>query len=97
MEDTLAQWLYKRFSQTRHTVPWDRLTESDQDYWIHEAKATRRAVMRGGFKDNFRSFARMETDTDRYIENDETENAYYNGVEAVLDAMYTFVNLECME
>lgn len=96
MEDTLAQWLYKRFSQTRHTVPWDRLTESDQDYWIHEAKATRRAVMRGGFKDNLRSFARMESDSDRYVANSKEEDAYYNGVNAVLDAIYNYVALECM-
>jgi hypothetical protein len=45
-EDTLPQWLYKRFKSGH----WEDLSEDDQEYWRHEAEAVRRAVDRNGFK-----------------------------------------------
>ena len=47
-EDTLPQWLQWRFRKAQYD--WDQLTESDHDYWRHEAAAVRRAVARDGFK-----------------------------------------------
>lgn len=46
-EDTLDQWLFKRFGRG---VDWDVIAEEDKAYWEHEAAAVRRAVGRGGFK-----------------------------------------------
>lgn len=49
--DTLPAWLYQRFSRSRTNAPsWSALTEEDQSYWEHEARAVQRAVARGGFK-----------------------------------------------
>jgi len=51
-KDTLAKWLYNRFS-TLDMFPhtWERMSQDDKDYWEHEANAVRRAVARGGFKE----------------------------------------------
>jgi len=46
--DTLAAWLYQRFMV--QGVGWDDLDEGDRTYWEHHARAVRRAVARGGFK-----------------------------------------------
>lgn len=46
--DTLPAWLYQRFMP--HGIGWDNLDDGDRDYWAHEARAVRRAVARGGFK-----------------------------------------------
>lgn len=46
-EDTLPQWLHRRFGPER---AWGSLRPEDQAYWVHEAAAVRRAVERGGFK-----------------------------------------------
>ncbi|MFJ7895951.1 hypothetical protein [Streptomyces anthocyanicus] len=45
---TLPAWLYQRFMA--HGVGWDQLDEDDRSYWEHQARAVRRAVARGGFK-----------------------------------------------
>ncbi|MEU0952811.1 hypothetical protein ABZ353_10780 [Streptomyces niveus] len=52
-KDTLAAWLYHRFSGRVWTaqLSWEFLSQDDKDYWEHEAKAVRRAVARGGFKE----------------------------------------------
>jgi hypothetical protein len=47
-EDTFPQWLYQRFNPTG--IPWENLHPGEQLYWQHEAAAVRRAVERGGFK-----------------------------------------------
>lgn len=44
--DTLPQWLCWRFGEK----PWETLTADDHAYWEHEARATRRAVARNGFR-----------------------------------------------
>lgn len=52
-EDTLAQWLFKRFGHYRPEFAdevWGHLNEENKAYWEHEADAVRRAVGRGGFK-----------------------------------------------
>ncbi|MEU8537117.1 hypothetical protein [Streptomyces parvulus] len=46
--DTLGAWLYQRFMA--HGVGWDNLDEDDRSHWEHQARAVRRAVARGGFK-----------------------------------------------
>lgn len=47
--DTMAAWLYQRFSS--HSItPWTELSADDQAYWEHQADAVRRATARGGFK-----------------------------------------------
>lgn len=48
-DDTLAEWLYQRF--TVQITLWEDLDEDHKDYWKHEANAVRRAVARGGFKE----------------------------------------------
>ncbi|MFF0512462.1 hypothetical protein [Streptomyces sp. NPDC004250] len=45
---TLPAWLYQRFMA--HGVGWDNLDDDDRSYWEHQARAVRRAVARGGFK-----------------------------------------------
>ena len=53
-EDTLAQWLFRRFNSPRvqpYATDWGKLDEADKSWWEHEADAVRRAVGRGGFKD----------------------------------------------
>lgn len=56
-QDTLAEWLFQRFitdepfkSDTARKA-WSELSHEDQQFWEHEARAVRRAVARGGFKD----------------------------------------------
>ena len=52
-DDTLPQWLFKRFGHYRPEFAdevWDRLTDDNKAFWQHEADAVRRAVGRGGFK-----------------------------------------------
>ncbi|MFE0207054.1 hypothetical protein [Streptomyces sp. NPDC058985] len=46
--DTLAAWLHRRFEP--RDVDWEQLGEDDRSYWEHQARAVRRAVARGGFK-----------------------------------------------
>lgn len=46
-QDTLAEWLFKRFNEYGN---WNRLYPMDKLFWEHEAAAVRRAVGRGGFK-----------------------------------------------
>jgi hypothetical protein len=49
--DTLPAWLHQRFgTRGQHAQTWDALTDNDRSYWEHEARAVRRAVARGGFK-----------------------------------------------
>jgi hypothetical protein len=48
--DTLAAWLANRFDP--NTLPWDGMSDYDRSHWEHEAAAVRRAVARGGFKNN---------------------------------------------
>lgn len=51
-EDTFTPWLYRRFARFRPNAPaWDTLSSDDRSYWEHEARAVRRAVERGGFKE----------------------------------------------
>lgn len=50
-KDTLAAWLYNRFSDTVSIYSWEELPEVDKDFWEHEANAVRRAVARAGFKE----------------------------------------------
>jgi hypothetical protein len=49
--DTLAEWLHTRF-RGRHVphVYWNELGSVDKSLWEHEAKAVKRAALRGGFK-----------------------------------------------
>lgn len=52
-EDTLPQWLYQRYActgQPSGRVAWDDLNDNDRSYWEHQARATQRAVTRGGFR-----------------------------------------------
>lgn len=53
-KDTLAEWLYYRFSKSQlfEDRDWRRLHEDDKSFWEHEANAVRRAVARGGFKES---------------------------------------------
>ncbi|MFE9776372.1 hypothetical protein ACFYOV_32895 [Streptomyces sp. NPDC005931] len=46
--DTLPAWLYQRFMPAG--VGWDQLDDDQRSYWEHQARAVRRAVARGGFK-----------------------------------------------
>ncbi|MEU2446063.1 hypothetical protein ABZ588_21415 [Streptomyces althioticus] len=46
--DTLPAWLYQRFMPDG--IGWDQLDEDDRSHWQHQARAVRRAVARGGFK-----------------------------------------------
>jgi hypothetical protein len=46
--DTLPAWLHQRFDP--RGPDWDQLDEDDRSYWEHQARAVRRAVARGGFK-----------------------------------------------
>jgi hypothetical protein len=48
LADTLPAWLYQRFMPDG--IGWDQLDEDDRSYWEHQARAVRRAVARGGFK-----------------------------------------------
>lgn len=51
-QDTLAEWLYWRYSKSQlfEDRDWSKLSEDDKAFWEHEATAVRRAVSRGGFK-----------------------------------------------
>ena len=51
-KDTLAEWLFNRFSKSQlfEDRDWGKLDDEDKSYWEHEANAVRRAVARGGFK-----------------------------------------------
>lgn len=52
-EDTLAEWLHKRFGPAHAPSDernWEHMAEEDRLYWEHEADAVRRAVGRGGLK-----------------------------------------------
>ncbi|WP_446458626.1 hypothetical protein [Streptomyces rochei] len=46
--DTLPAWLNQRFDP--RGPDWEQLDEDDRMYWEHQARAVRRAVARGGFK-----------------------------------------------
>ncbi|MFC7880451.1 hypothetical protein ACFUVV_00985 [Streptomyces sp. NPDC057376] len=46
--DTLAAWLHWRFGP--HGQPWADVLDEDKALWEHQARAVRRAVARGGFK-----------------------------------------------
>jgi hypothetical protein len=46
--DTLPAWLRQRF--TSSAVTWANLDDVERSYWEHEARAVRRAVQRGGFR-----------------------------------------------
>jgi hypothetical protein len=46
--DTLPAWLHQRFMPDG--TGWDQLDDDDRSYWEHQARAVRRAVLRGGFK-----------------------------------------------
>lgn len=49
--DTLPAWLHWRFgTRGQHAQTWEALTDDDRAYWEHQARAVRRAVDRGGFK-----------------------------------------------
>jgi hypothetical protein len=48
-KDTLAPWLANRFDP--NGAPWDGMSDDDRTYWEHQARAVRRAVARGGFKE----------------------------------------------
>lgn len=52
--DTLPAWLYQRFAVIHGAPAWDRITDRDRTCWEHHARAVRRAVERGGFKDGAR-------------------------------------------
>ncbi|MEU3529176.1 hypothetical protein AB0E62_35900 [Streptomyces sp. NPDC038707] len=47
--DTLPAWLSQRFDP--RGPDWEQLSDDDRAYWEHHARAVRRAVTRGGFKD----------------------------------------------
>lgn len=54
--NTMPQWLRQRFSPRPFwtgdpTEGWAELSEADKVYWAHEAAAVKRAVARGGFKE----------------------------------------------
>lgn len=54
--DTMAQWLRWRYGSRPYTTGdpskgWDDLSVTDKAYWEHEAAAVKRAVARGGFKE----------------------------------------------
>jgi len=49
VSDTLGKWLHYRFGKDDYT--WAMLDGEERLYWEHEAAAVRRAVARGGFKD----------------------------------------------
>jgi hypothetical protein len=48
--DTFPAWLAQRFDP--NSPPWDALDHDGRTYWQHEATAVRRAVARGGFKND---------------------------------------------
>lgn len=49
--DTLPEWLYNRFGRPLNQgLLWDQIDEGEKSYWVHQARAVRRAVDRGGFK-----------------------------------------------
>jgi len=48
--DTLAAWLAHRFDL--NSPPWNGMPDDDRSYWEHQARAVRRAVARGGFKND---------------------------------------------
>jgi hypothetical protein len=48
-KDTLAPWLANRFDP--QGAPWDGMSDDDRTYWDHQARAVRRAVARGGCKE----------------------------------------------
>jgi hypothetical protein len=52
--DTLPAWLHQRFAVNGPTS-WERLDDGQRAYWEHQARAVRRAVDRGGFKDGVTS------------------------------------------
>lgn len=64
-DDTLAQWLYNRFSMARNHDAWEELEENQQQYWEHEAAAVRRAVGRGGFRPNTEQAHNYQTQASR--------------------------------
>lgn len=47
-DDTLAEWLWWRFGDP--SPHWSKLNDDERAYWLHEADAVRRAVLRGGFR-----------------------------------------------
>ncbi|MFE1515820.1 hypothetical protein ACFW9I_03125 [[Kitasatospora] papulosa] len=49
-DDTLPAWLHQRFTPEGRAANWDSLSDDDRSYWEHHARAVRRAVARGGFK-----------------------------------------------
>jgi hypothetical protein len=48
--DTFPAWLARRFDP--NSPPWDGMSDDDRTYWQHQAAAVRRAVTRGGFKND---------------------------------------------
>lgn len=49
--DTLAEWLWGRYhGDDDWHKEWSELDQEDRLYWEHQAAAVRRAVYRGGFK-----------------------------------------------
>lgn len=50
-DGSLGQWLHRRFGKHFDHRLWDRMTAEDRAWWEHEAAAVRRAVQRGGFKE----------------------------------------------
>lgn len=51
--NTMAEWLFWRFGRLEANAngeKWEELHPDQQSYWVHEAAAVERAVMRGGFK-----------------------------------------------
>ncbi|WP_432130571.1 hypothetical protein [Streptomyces tendae] len=47
--DTLPAWLHWRFGP--HGQPWAEVPDEDKALWEYQARAVRRAVARGGFKE----------------------------------------------
>jgi hypothetical protein len=52
-QETLPEWLFNRYATESPLWgrAWSELPEDAQSYWEHEAAAVRRAVARGGFKE----------------------------------------------
>lgn len=102
MENTMAQWLFQRFGKYSGTevmpgvaFTWDNISESDQEYWQHEANAVTRACLRGGFKSNIDGFIRDNT-FHREESGDQYDEGYGQAVEDSIEATHEYIRYVSM-
>ncbi|MEU0589920.1 hypothetical protein [Streptomyces ardesiacus] len=78
---TLPAWLHQRFDP--RGPDWDQLDEDDRSYWVHQARAVRRAVARGGFKQPTSGARRAETATPPCVECGHPQTDHREGEDPV--------------